>query len=282
MQAKRWSITLLFTVCATASVLAAENQTQPRKLDAIQTALTEPAASGAPVSKEVGTRIRAGLRERFPQLTVLDVRESELPGLYEVMAPDGVTYTDIATNYVVMGPLIDSRAHRNLSQDHWKAFNRVDYASLPFDLAIKSTRGNGSRQIAVFADPKCPFCQELEEQLAKLDDITVYTFLYPLEEVHPGATVQAHQIWCSSDRETTWNNWMRKRETPAAADCASDPVKNLAALGERLHIVTTPTIIFPSGERSPGLPKPSQLEQLLAAQSAPAAAAPVPGSVPHS
>lgn len=270
MQAKRWFISLLLTICATASVLATDNPQPASKPVATQGAAVELAPSGEPVSREVSAKIRAALKERVPQLTVLDVRGSELSGLYEVMASDGVAYTDVAANYVVMGPLIDARAHRNLSQERWKAFNRVDYASLPFNLAIKSIRGSGSRQLAVFADPKCPFCRELEEQLAKLDDITVYTFLYPLEEIHPGATVQAHQIWCSSDREASWNNWMRKHEMPASVDCASDPVKDLAALGDRLHIVTTPTIIFPNGERSPGLPTPKQLEQLLATQAAPA------------
>jgi thiol:disulfide interchange protein DsbC len=266
MQASRWVAALLTAVCAAAPVLAADDV--------------------PPISKEVIAKVRAALKERVPQLTVLDVRGSEIPGLYEVLAPDGVTYTDITGNYVLMGSLIDTRAHRNLSQVHWQDFNRVDYASLPFRLAIKSVKGDGSRQIAVFADPKCPFCQQLEQQLDKMDNITIYTFLYPLEEIHPGATAQAHQIWCSADREATWTHWMRKHETPApGADCKDDPVKELAAFGEHLHIITTPTIIFPSGERSPGLPSQQQFDQMLATQTVvPAAAKPDahPDSSPNS
>jgi thiol:disulfide interchange protein DsbC len=284
MQAKRWFIAWAATSCATLSALAADNP-QPTGTTGIKpVATTEPALKSVPISAEISSKVRAALKERVPQLTVLDVRGSEIPGLYEVMAPDGVTYTDITANYVLMGPLIDTRSHRNVSQDRWTTFNRVDYASLPFNLAIKSVRGKGTRQMAVFADPKCPFCQQLEERIDKMDDITVYTFLYPLEEVHPGATTQAHQIWCSSDREATWNNWMRKHETPAPAaeGCTTDPVKDLAALGNRLHIITTPTIIFPSGERSPGLPPPQQLDRLLATQSAADAAVPTPNSAPNS
>jgi thiol:disulfide interchange protein DsbC len=211
--------------------------------------------------------IRTNLKARVPKLNVLAIHGTPLPGLYEVLSPDGVTYTDVSAEYVVMGQLLETRTQRNLTQEHWTSFNQVDFASLPFELAIKSTRGNGKRQIAVFADPKCPFCQELEGQLAGMDDVTIYTFLYPLEEVHPGATVQAHQIWCAADREAAWNNWMRKQEAPASSECADDPLKQLAALGEKLHIQTTPTIIFRSGLRAPGLPPSKQFAHMLDAES---------------
>lgn len=217
----------------------------------------------AEVAPALGEKIRAALKERVPKLVVSEVHETPLPGIYEIVSPDGVSYTNVTGDYVLMGELVDTRKQRNLTQERWSTFNAVDFNSLPFSLAIKSTRGNGSRQIAVFADPKCPYCQELEAELAKQDDITVYTFLFPLETVHPGATVKAHQIWCAGDRESAWNNWMRKQEAPPERDCDQDPIEQLAALGDKLHINTTPTIIFRSGRRSPGLPSNKQFEHLL-------------------
>lgn len=226
-----------------------------------------PAPAAAPLTAEVAPtlaeKIRTALKARVPKLVVSEVHDTPLPGIYEVVSPDGVSYTNVTGDYVLMGELVDTRAQRNLTQERWTAFNKVDFNSLPFDLAIKSTRGNGSRQIAVFADPKCPYCQELEGELAKLDDITIFTFLFPLETVHPGATVKAHQIWCAGDRESAWNNWMRKQEAPPESQCDQDPIKRLATLGDQLHINTTPTIIFRSGRRSPGLPSNKQFEHLL-------------------
>lgn len=213
--------------------------------------------------------IRATLQQRVPSLAVLQVYGTPLPGIYEIISPDGIAYTDARADYVIRGELLDTRTRRNLTEERWVAFNRVDFASLPLALAVKSTRGSGARVIAVFADPKCPYCQELEAELAKLDNITVYTFLYPLEDVHPGATQRAHQIWCSTDREAAWNNWMRKHEIPAAKECRDDPIKELAALGDKLHIHTTPTIIFRSGFRSAGLPGAKRFEELLDRESNP-------------
>ena len=57
---------------------------------------------------------------------------------------------------------------------------RVDFASLPFDHAIMTVQGNGSRKLAVFADPYCPYCRTLERRLSELSDVTIYTFLFPI------------------------------------------------------------------------------------------------------
>jgi thiol:disulfide interchange protein DsbC len=253
------SIPLCLCLAVQAALAAAGSSAAP--------APAQPAPAAMPLAAEVApaleAKIRAALKERVPKLVVLEVHDTPLAGLYEIVSPDGISYSNVTGDYVLMGQLVDTRKQRNLTQERWTAFNNVDFNSLPFSLAIKSTRGNGSRQIAVFADPKCPYCQELEGELAKLDDITIYTFLYPLESVHPGATVKAHQIWCAGDRESAWNNWMRKQEAPPESECAEDPIKQLAALGDKLHIDTTPTIIYRSGRRSPGLPPTKQFEHLL-------------------
>lgn len=235
---------------------------------------TQPAAppTAIEVPTPVAESIRTALKQRIPALAVLQIHSTPLPEVYEIVSPDGIAYTDVRADYVLKGELIDTRTRRNLTEERWVAFNHVDFATLPLALAIKSKRGSGAREIAVFADPQCPYCQELEARLAQIDDITVYTFLYPLDDLHPGATARAHQIWCASDRPGAWNNWMRKHEPPEARECNSDPIRELAALGERLHIERTPTIIFRSGFRSAGLPSAKQFEQLLEKESGPATA----------
>jgi thiol:disulfide interchange protein DsbC len=64
---------------------------------------------------------------------------------------------------------------------------RIAFDTLPLADAIKTVRGKGERVIAVFSDPDCPFCRRLETELDKLDNVTLYTFLYPLEGLHPEA-----------------------------------------------------------------------------------------------
>ena len=231
----------------------------------------EPSAPASELPPNLEASIRAALNERVPGLAVSQLHASPLPGIYEILSPDGIAYTDAGGEHLIRGQILDTRTHRNLSVDRWNALNSIDFTSLPFDKAIRTVRGKSAREIAVFADPLCPYCQELESELAKLADITVYTFLYPLEDVHPGATQRAHELWCAKDHGAAWSDWMLKGAAPppAVEVCAGDPVAELAALGENLRIKTTPTIFFRSGRRSAGLPRPEEFARLLAAESAP-------------
>ena len=69
---------------------------------------------------------------------------------------------------------------------------------------IEVTR-DGSRKVAIFADPLCPYCQMLEREMQGVTNVTVYTFLYPIESLHPGASVKSVEIWCSKDRSSAWS-----------------------------------------------------------------------------
>jgi thiol:disulfide interchange protein DsbC len=230
----------------------------------------DPPAPALELPADLEARIRAALNEHVPGLTVSELHGSPLPGIYEILSPDGIAYTDERGEHLIRGQILDTRARRNISADRWNALNSIDFTSLPFDKAIKAVHGKGTREIAVFADPLCPYCTELESGLGKLADITVYTFLYPLEDVHPGATQRAHELWCTADHGAAWADWMLKEQAPqpAAGLCAGDPVAELAALGDKLRIKTTPTIFFRSGLRSAGLPRPEEFARLLAAESA--------------
>lgn len=203
----------------------------------------------------------------MPDVVINQLHTSPIPGLYEILAPDGIAYVDASGEHLVMGQIIETATKHSVTTERWNTLSAIDFGSLPLQLAIKSVHGKGTRQVAVFADPLCPFCQEFETDLVKLDDVTVYTFLYPLESVHPGATEKAHQLWCAPDRDAAWSKWMVDKQSPAVRECADDPVKQLAALGDRLRINSTPTLFFHSGRRATGLPPPEALEKLLQTES---------------
>jgi thiol:disulfide interchange protein DsbC len=79
---------------------------------------------------------------------------------------------------------------------------------LPLEHAIKTVRGDGSRKLVVFSDPDCPYCKGLEGELAKIDNVSIFTFLYPLEGLHPDAKGKAERVWCSSNRAKAWSELM--------------------------------------------------------------------------
>jgi thiol:disulfide interchange protein DsbC len=200
------------------------------------------------------------LQTRLP-VTIDKVQPSQWPGLYEVVTGEGLYYTDAAGDYLFLGKVMDTKTRENVTDKRFNALTQVEFNSLPLNLAFKQIKGDGSRKLAVFADPDCPFCVKFEKSLQDVTNVTVYTFLYPLESLHPDAMEKSKRIWCAKDRQSTWSTWiLTRKELPAVADCNTDALMALAKLGEKLKINGTPTLIFEDGHRIPGALDKQQLE----------------------
>jgi thiol:disulfide interchange protein DsbC len=221
-------------------------------------------ATGDDIAPEIAAKIRAALHERIPEIQVKGLHNSPQPGLYELDAGSELLYTNETGSLIFAGRIVDTKSRQDLTNERWNELNAIDFSSLPLDLAIKTVRGDGSRKLAVFADPLCPYCRQLEQELQGVTNITIYTFLFPLESIHPGASVKAVNIWCAKDRGDTWSKWMLQKTEPANNRCAAAPIDKLKALGEKLNIDSTPTMFTADGKRTRGAIKHNDLESLLA------------------
>ena len=237
---------------------------------AVLVALGLAAAAGAAPADTARTgqtdKLRQTLKERYPQVPVVDIFPSTIPGLWEVFTGDSIAYADTTGEHLLVGQMMATATKKNLTAARVDELNRVDISRIPEDQTIQYKKGNGSRTVYVFSDPDCPYCQQLEKDLATLDDVTVRIVLYPLASIHPDAPAKARAIWCAPDRAASWSAWMLDQRAPAAAQCDGDPVESLIALGRELRVVSTPTIVFQDGRRFTGAPPRAQLISLLDAQ----------------
>jgi thiol:disulfide interchange protein DsbC len=219
--------------------------------------------TSAPVVDETTTvaNLKKTLIERLPRIHIDKIQRSQWPFFYEVITDGEMFYVDKTGNYLFLGKVMDTATKEDLTEKRWNALNQVDFNTLPFDLALKEVKGDGSRKLAVFADPHCPFCTRFEKTLRDVDNVTVYTFLFPLEGLHPGSTERAKLVWCATDRLTAWHDWMlNQKDTPVTA-CNTDQMNTLKQLGEKLKITGTPTLIFEDGGRVPGAIGKDDLEK---------------------
>jgi thiol:disulfide interchange protein DsbC len=201
------------------------------------------------------------LSQRLPKLHIDKIQPSQWPFFYEVVTDGELFYVDKTGEYLFYGKVMNTQTREDLTEARWNALNQVDFNTLPLNLALKEVKGNGSRRLAVFADPHCPFCTRFEKTLRDMDNVTVYTFLYPLEGLHPGATERAKLVWCANDRLSAWHDWMlSQKDTPATA-CNTGQMDTVKQLGEKLKINGTPTLIFEDGHRIPGAIGKDDLEQ---------------------
>jgi thiol:disulfide interchange protein DsbC len=207
--------------------------------------------------------IRKNLAERIPQLGKIDeVRKTEMPGLYEVRIGSDLFYTDAEGNYLINGQLIDTKTKHNLTEERIDRLTAVDFAALPAKDAFTIVRGNGKRKIAVFEDPNCPYCKRFERDLQKVDNVTVYMYLYPI--LGPDSMEKANHIWCAKDKGRTWEDLMVAGKPVPAASCDTAAVARNVEFGRKHKISGTPTLIFVDGTRVPGAVSADQVEKLLA------------------
>jgi thiol:disulfide interchange protein DsbC len=220
------------------------------------------------------------LQKRFPTIRINAVQPSPVPGLYQVIAGDQVVYTDASGDHMIVGRMMDTKTRQDMSAQALDAFYTIDFKSLPFGEAIKIVKGNGEHKMALFADPDCPYCRQLEQSMQSVTNVTVYLFLFPLEQVHPHAMSDATAIWCSPDRASAWTNWMVNRTPiPTGGSCANSPIANISTLADSLHVHSTPTIFLENGKRIDGAIPTSQLQGMIAQASVsghPAASKSVP------
>lgn len=202
------------------------------------------------------------LKRLYPATTFTNIRVTPVPGIYEFQMGPNVTYADASGRFFFFGRMYDMPNQRDLTEARIQEVNKVDVSSLPTKDAIKTVKGKGTRVMYVFSDADCPFCKRLETFLKDLDDVTIYTFMYPLESLHPDAKRKQTNVWCAKDRQKAWDDLMLNNlEAPQAA--CDNPLERTIELGNRLGVTGTPTIFSADGRKRAGAADSASLSRWL-------------------
>ena len=209
--------------------------------------------------------IRQVIEAKLGSVKVDGVQATPVPGIYEVRfsGAEGprIVYTDALATHIIVGEIIDARSERNLTEERLRKFSAINMDTLPYEYAVKVQRGTAKRTLVVFSDPYCPACFEFEKTLARLDDITIHYFIYPV--IRPERADESKAAWCSPDRAKAWLDLAQKHKPPAANANCETPIEKILAFGRKLGVRSTPTIFLANGERVRGGVSAAQLKTLL-------------------
>ena len=212
--------------------------------------------------------LKKTLEQKFPGAPIRYVAKSPYFGLYEALIGDQMIYTDQKANQVIVGSVFDTGTKQNLTDAKVRKLNRVEFAKLPFELAFVRVKGNGERKLAIFSDADCPFCHRLEKELKGLDNVTIYTFLYPIDQLHPDAANKSRKIWCSADKVKAWDEFFATGKVPDNAGDCGDPIDKTQELGNAMKVTATPTLVFADGTVMPGALPIATIEKEMSAAEA--------------
>lgn len=218
------------------------------------------------VNAKINDDILSKLRVMYPNTNFQSVEFSEIDGLFEVKMGKNIAYTNKDGRYFLFGHLFDMQTQSDLTEQRHKRDEPIQKMMWPeasLSQAIKTVKGNGSRKIAVFSDPDCPYCKRLEANLAKVENITIYTFMYPLEGLHPEAKSKAISIWCADNPAQAWTDYLLMGKPPKLATC-QNPIDQNIVLGTKLGVMGTPMMVDDQNRTLMGAASSEEIERWLA------------------
>lgn len=203
----------------------------------------------------------------YPKFKVESVVKTPYAGLYEVFMGGQIIYTDEKFSFLIAeGRLVDPKSKKDVTGERMEELTKIDFNSLPLDQAIKVVKGNGSRKLVVFSDVDCPYCKRLEQnELVNVTDVTIYTFLYPLVQLHPDSAAKSKSIWCADNRVKAWQDWILKGQLPTSAGNCEVPLEKVGELARKVGVNSTPTLFFADGKRMMGAQPYKEIEKSLQA-----------------
>lgn len=207
--------------------------------------------------------VRKAFLAHFPGADIESITRMPFGGLYEVVFEGQIVYTDEHVTYLFSGNLFDLRGstERNVTRERSMQL-AAQALSKSQGQAIKRVKGNGKRVLYTFEDPNCPYCKKLHEELAKVTNVTVYTFLLPI--LSQDSADKSKMIWCAKDRARAWDEAMSKAGTITSTrkDCAT-PLESNLRLAQRFAVRGTPAVYLASGQQIGGYLPAEKIDQAL-------------------
>ena len=200
--------------------------------------------------------LKNNLNQQYPNIHVSNIQATEMTGLYSANLDNQIIYLDENAQHMFIGSMVRLKDQKNLTKDLVLKQNSIDWKQLPLKDAIKTVKGNGKQQLAIFSDPNCPYCKKLEAELDKLNDVTIYTFIYPLKSQ---SIAVSKQVWCDPNQAYAWKNLLQKNVQPKERSCAN-PIERNLALGRKLGVEGTPTLIFETGFKMTGVRSAEEIQ----------------------
>ncbi|MEA3413147.1 MAG: DsbC family protein [Pseudomonadota bacterium] len=228
----------------------------------IALALVQPvAASGGAKDLEV---LRSKLQALIPGAAPDSMRETPVPGIWEVVYGTQVMYFSADGKYAFSGSLFDLEAGENLtsvtmSRTRMEEMSRVNDE----DMIIYEPSGKAKHTITVFTDVDCVYCRKLHSEMSEYSDlgIKVRYVMFPRSKKGSPGFQKAVSVWCADDRNAAMDLAKAGKKIPEKT--CKNPVTEQHDLGLAMGVNGTPAILLESGELLPGYKPADKLSKYL-------------------
>lgn len=211
----------------------------------------------------VEKKIAGLLNTRFPELEISSIRDSGVPGWYEVMLGAEVVYVTDDGRYMFQGDLLDLDQMRNLTEEQRKHARVTLLKGIPVKDMIVFGPKDAKHSIYVFTDVTCPYCRRLHKDVPKLNamGITVKYLAFPRDGLGSDTYREMEAVWCSKDRNKALTD--AKKGVKIKANKCNDPVGRQFLIGQDMGIRGTPAIYTEDGRQIGGYLSPDEIAEVF-------------------
>lgn len=231
--------------------------------ETISTDKTESANTASELSATQVQSVKAALEKKL-NLKASGIKESPLPGLYEVSTEQGIFYVDAKANYLVQGSIyqILDQGVVDLTEQSMADLRKHEITPFADDMIVYPAK-DARYTITVFTDINCGYCRKLHNELEQYNDlgITVRYLAFPRGGLRSATYRDMVSIWCADAPEAAMTN-AKKGGKVKTASC-KNTVAQQYQLGQRLGVTGTPAIVFDNGQMQPGYVPAPQLLNIL-------------------
>ena len=206
------------------------------------------------------------LAGRLNGISVDDISDSPIAGMYQVAVGANVAYVTKDGRYIIRGDIIDATTSANVSEEtraraRATMLHGVDPASM---IVFKPASGPAKHTVTIFTDVDCGYCRQFHREIDKVTalGIEVHYLFYPRTGPNTESWTKAEEVWCAPDHNSALTRAKLGGELPEKHDCQS-PVATHYELGQRIGVRGTPAIFNEAGDLIGGYLPPATLAKVL-------------------
>lgn len=225
------------------------------------------AESAEEIHARAAEQIRATLQAARPDIPIMDIQPSQMPGFYSVSLPAGqVLHFTSDGKYFYTGDLFQvGKQLVNLSEQS-RATARKDLLDEMDEsqmVVFSPAKERVKAQITVFTDIDCGWCRRLHNEVPELNrlGIAVRYMAFPRGGIDSQGYDKLVNAWCSENPQIAMTRAKAGEEIPDAK-CVN-PVASQYELAGRIGVNSTPAIVLDDGSLMPGYKPAADLAELL-------------------
>jgi thiol:disulfide interchange protein DsbC len=219
----------------------------------------------APSAAAVAKDPRAEIAAKIPGTKPEELRESPIPGVYELAKGTDIAYVSQDGKYAIAGDLYDMGSNSNLTEKTRRGERAKLLNGVPESQMVVFSPKDPKYTVSVFTDIDCGYCRKLHSQIAEYNrlGIKVRYLFYPRSGPNTESWEKAEEVWCSNNRGDAMTRAKRGEDIKAPKHCANSPIDRQYELGQEVGVRGTPAILLDNGEMLPGYLPPQMLAQHL-------------------